>query len=610
MKLLHGMKIRAAVLAALLCLAFAGCASAAWDSEREIMRLKDEVPSMEIYGSNDAVIWLRNDESRLTASGLVERLHATVIMMGEKVPESLKTVRYPVPTGGSLTVEEAAWYNTMTGMKEGDLPVNDERLAGGATVRVVTVPEDTIGRAVVIVTKETRESRNGVSGAVNMAGDLPIWEQNVSVEVPEGTEIFWSGREMREPSESMSGGSVKYSWQVMNQLPWLGEGFVVNERPMLSFSTNVGVLTGIREADELAASVPQLPMPSGIKGDARSAGGRLIARVNSPERTLSGYPADWVRGNDEIPEDGPWTPWEQAFLLHKWLTELGWDSKVWWNAKMYADATSPAAVSLFEGPVLELKAPGASRSSFFAPGIPYGSGRVPLSLVGTELYGDGEKEHKTKKLSDGSASASRLALLWRLKLAADGRAEGKLKVTVTGGWNALLSGSGMPKVEEAAKLVLEKLNFAMLGMHLTPVEVKEEKDGYRMEFNVSCTPGIIHGDSMLLRLPGGVPMRVSEMIGQEDNYTLRFPFTIDQKVRMSMPGGFRLLQEPALKQLGEGSKAVLRESITHWPKRGELLADSLWVVKTREVEGITAQLLREELAATLRWPVLNLPFRK
>ena len=610
MKLLHGMKIMAAVLAALLCLAFAGCASAAWDSEREIMRLKDEVPSMEIYGSNDAVIWLRNDESRLTASGLVERLHATVIMMGEKVPESLKTVRYPVPTGGSLTVEEAAWYNTMTGMKEGDLPVNDERLAGGATVRVVTVPEDTIGRAVVIVTKETRESRNGVSGTVNMAGDLPIWEQNVSVEVPEGTEIFWSGREMREPSESMSGGSVKYSWQVMNQLPWLGEGFVVNERPMLSFSTNVGVLTGIREADELAASVPQLPMPSGIKGDARSAGGRLIARVNSPERTLSGYPADWVRGNDEIPEDGPWTPWEQAFLLHKWLTELGWDSKVWWNAKMFADATSPAAVSLFEGPVLELKAPGASRSSFFAPGIPYGSGRVPLSLVGTELYGDGEKEHKTKKLSDGSASASRLALLWRLKLAADGRAEGKLEVTVTGGWNALLSGSGMPKVEEAAKLVLEKLNFAMLGMHLTPVEVKEEKDGYRMEFNVSCTPGIIHGDSMLLRLPGGVPMRVSEMIGQEDNYTLRFPFTIDQKVRMSMPGGFRLLQEPALKQLGEGSKAVLRESITHWPKRGELLADSLWVVKTREVEGITAQLLREELAATLRWPVLNLPFRK
>lgn len=609
MKRGRGMKIRAAAIAALICLAFAGCAFAAWDSEREIMRLKDEVPSMEIYGSNDAVIWLRNDESRLTASGSVEKLRATVIMMGEKVPEGWKTVRYPVPSGGSLSIEEAAWYNTMTGMKEGDLRVEDETLPGGAVVRVVTVPEDTIGRAVVIVVKETRESKNGVSGTVNMAGDLPIWEQNVSVEVPEGTEIFWSGREMREPEESMSGGRVKYSWQVMNQLPWRGEGFVVNERPMLCFSTAKGVLAGLREADELAASVPQLPLPAAAKGDARLAGGRLIAWVNSPERTLTGYPA-WVRGRGEIPADGPWTPWEQAFLLHKWLTELGWDSKIWWNSKMYADATSPAAVSLFEEPVLELKAPGASRSSYFAPGLPYGTGRVPLSLAGTELYGAGETEHKTKKLSDGSASASRLALLWKLKLAADGRAEGKLDVTVTGGWNALLSGSGMPKVEEAAAVVLEKLNFAMLGMSLMPVEVKEAKDGYKMTFNVSCTPGIIHGDSMLLRLPGGVPMRVSEMIGREDDYTLRFPFTIDQKVRMSMPGGFRLLQDPALKQLGEGSKAVLRESITHWPKRGELLADSLWVVKTREVEGITAQLLREELAAALRWPVLDLPFRK
>ena len=48
-------------------------------------------------------------------------------MMGEKVPEGWKTVRYPVPAGGSLSVEEAAWYNTMTGMKEGDLPVEDRR---------------------------------------------------------------------------------------------------------------------------------------------------------------------------------------------------------------------------------------------------------------------------------------------------------------------------------------------------------------------------------------------------------------------------------------------------------------------------------------------------
>ena len=609
MKRGRGIRIWGAALALVLCLVLNGAAFAAWDSEREIMRLKDEVPSMEIYGSNDAVIWLRSDEAKLSPDGVVERLRATVIMMGERVPDSLKRVAYPVPAGGSLTIEDAAWYNTMTGMKEGDLPVERETLPGGATVYVVTVPDDTVGRAVAIAVTETTKSDGSVSGTINMAGELPIWEQDVSVEVPDGTEIFWKGREMREPTESKLAGSVKYSWSVMNQLPWRGEGFVVNERPMICYSTKEGVLEGIREANALADSVPALPLPS-ITRSGRPSGAQLIAWVNSPERTLANCPPDWVRASGEIPAEGPWTRWEQTFLLHKWLRQLGWDSKLWWNAKMYANAASPATPSLFDEPVLELRSPGTKRPHYFAAGLPYGEGRVPLSLAGTELYSDGENEHRTRKLSIGSASASRLSLLWNLKLADDGRAEGRLDITVTGGWNAMFSGSEIPALEESANVAMEKLNFAMLGMSLTPIEVSEEKNGYRMRFDVSCAPGIIHGDRMLLRLPGGVPMRVSEMIGQEDNYTLRFPFIIDQKVRMSMPSRFRLLQEPSLRQLGEGTRAVLRESITHWPKRGELLADSLWVVKTREVEGMTARLLREELAATLRWPVLDLPFRK
>ncbi len=600
---------KTAALAALLALLSAGGALADWDSESEIARLKKEVPSMEIYEGNDAVVWLRSDESKLSDGGAAERFRATIIMVGEKIPDEIKTMRYPVPAGGTLSVDEAAWYNTMTGMKEGDLPVKKETLQGGSSVYTVTVTDETVGRAVVIAVKERRESQNGISGTVNMAGSLPVWEQSVSVEVPEGTELFWQGRDMRDPSQSKSGGSVKYRWLVMNQLPWLGEGFVVNERPMVSFSTSRGVLEGLREADKLAASVPDLPLPALAGGDARRAGGKLIEWVNSPERTLAGY-GSWVRASGEIPAEGPWTPWEKVFLLHKWLAALGWESKLWWAPKMASDADAPAAVSLFERPVLELKAPGASKFSYFAAGLPYSSKRVPLSLAGTELCAAGETEHRTKKLPDGSASASRLSLLWHLKLKEDGRAEGNLNVAMTGGWNDLLAGDGTLSLEESVPVVFEKLNFAMLGMNLTPLKVEQSEDGCEMRFSVNCTPGIVHGDSLLLRLPGGVPMRVGEMIDRVENYTLRFPFTIEQKVRMSMPRGFRLLQEPALKQLGTDTKAVLRESITHWPKRGELIADSLWVVKKREIEGITAQTLREELGAMLRWPVLDLPFRK
>lgn len=168
----------------------------------------------------------------------------------------------------------------------------------------------------------------------------------------------------------------------------------------------------------------------------------------------------------------------------------------------------------------------------------------------------------------------------------------------------------MPSLNRIGSFLLTRINFAIPGMEVVPTAVEPLASGYKLSFGVKCVPGIIHGGSMLLRLPGGIPLLVSEMIGRERQYTLRFPFVIDQKVRMSMPGGFRMLQMPPLKQLGTGTRAVLKETITHWPKKAELLADSTWVVKSREIDGALAQVLREELAASLRWPVLDLPFRK
>ena len=92
MKRGRGMKIRAAALAAPSLPRLRGMRL-----RRVGQRTRDNAPQRrgcrrwKYTGSNDAVVWLRNDESRLTASGSVERLRATVIMMGEKVPEGWKT---------------------------------------------------------------------------------------------------------------------------------------------------------------------------------------------------------------------------------------------------------------------------------------------------------------------------------------------------------------------------------------------------------------------------------------------------------------------------------------------------------------------------------------
>ena len=586
-------------------------AAYAWNSGDEIARLKKEVPSLETFGENSAVVWLRNNESRMLADGSMETLRCTIVMMGERVPEDWKTLRYPVPANGSLAIEEAAWYNTMTGMKEGSLPVTEEKLAGGAAANVVTVPDDTVGRAVVIVVREKRADRYGVDETINMAGSLPIWEQNVSVELPDGMEIFWIGRDMKEPVITKQNNIQRYRWQVMNQLPWHGEGFVINERPMLSFSSKKGVTQSLRVLNETARSMPSLPLPLSMKGDAARSGAKLIEWVCAPERTLSGYPENWVRPAEQIPPEGPWTPWEQTLLLNKWLASQGWTASLWWEAKMPLDAASPASTTLFAYPILELKQREGAKPSYFRAGLPFTLGRVPSLVAGSEIYGlKNDDEYAAKKLPSGASSDNRLALLWRLKLDEQGKAAGTLDVTVTGGWSDLFSGNAVPSLNRIGAFLMTRINFAIPGMEVVPTAVEPLAAGYKLSFGVKCVPGIIHGGSMLLRLPGGIPLLVSEMIGREKQYTLRFPFIIDQKVRMSMPGGFRMLQTPPLKQLGTGTKAVLKETITHWPKKAELLADSTWVVKSREIDGALAQVLREELAASLRWPVLDLPFRK
>lgn len=597
--------IMAAALIAVLCVP-----ALAWNSQEAVLRLNKEAPSLETFGDTDAVIWLRSSESRMLADGSMDNLRASILMIGEKVPEAWKTIRFPEPEDGTVTIEEAGWFNTMTGLKEGDLPVEKEILKGGAVVNKVTITDDTVGRAVVIVVRTNSHYRFGVDETVNMADSLPIWEQNVSVEFPVGMDIYWCGRDMKEPVISRDGNVQRYRWQIMNQLPWNGEGFVVNERPMLSFSSRKGVAKSLQSLEDLADDVPLLPMPSVAKGDSAHAGMELIKWATARERTLEGYPQNWVRPARTMPDEGPWTRWEQTLLLRKWLTKLGWQTTLWWESKMPLNDDTPASLSIYDSPILALSPSGNSRASYFKAGIPFSFGRTPSTIASIVVYGlEGDEKYIAKKLPSTSASENRLAFLWKLKLDKLGHADGKLELTATGGWSDLISKNEVPELETIGTLVTEEINFAIPGMDIKPISVSPVTGGYKMSFNVSCAPGIVHGKSLLLRLPGGIPLRVSDMIGKEDEYTLRFPFTIDQKVRISMPRGYHLLQEPPLKQLGAGTKAVLKESITHWPKKADLLADSIWVVKRREVDGIMAQVLREELRAALRWPVLNLPFR-
>lgn len=587
-------------------------ATEAWNTGEEIRRLNKEVPAIEGFGGASSVVWLKNNDFRMLNDGTMESTHYYVVLAGEYIPEQVKEIRLPVPHEGSVEILEASWYNPMTSMKEGDLSVSEEKLDGGSTVKKVITPDEAVGRVIVLITRTRHEKRYGIDETIDMAGPLPIWEQNVTAELPEGRELYWSGRDIKDPQVTKSSGQQKFKWTVMNQEKWEGEGFVVYKRPSLSFSSKKGISQSLSAMDDLFKTFPHISIPKTVQtaSDRTKAGLRVMEWIGDPSRKLSGYPHNWVRSPENIPENGPWTPWEQTILLGKWLGSLGWDVKVWWQSSVELDEESPCSNSLWTAPVLELSPPTGGKSEFYQAGQTSAYGVTAPSIAGSLLYRLKDGNAEKKRITSGSPTDHKLEFLWKLDLNETGSAEGTLTITVSGGWTQLMSDGYLPSQSGLSDFVRKRINFAIPGMSLDPLSVEPTKTGYIIDFKVKCVPGIVLRNNLLLRLPGGIPVRAGEMIGKERNYTLRFPFIISQKVRMNMPSGYKMIQTPPLKKLGEGTKAVLRESIIHWPKKAELIADSAWTVKSVTVDDSLGAILKEELAACMRWPVLDLPFRK
>ncbi|NLD06507.1 MAG: hypothetical protein GX672_11595, partial [Synergistaceae bacterium] len=523
----------------------------AWNTSEEVRRLNKEVPSIEGFSGATSVVWLKNDNFRMLNDGTMEDTLYYVVLTGESIPDQLKEMKIPIPARGSVDILEAAWYNPMTSLKEGGLSLSEEMLDGGALIKKIKTPDEAVGRVVVLIVRTKYEKRYGVDETIDMSGPLPIWEQNVTVELPEGRELYWHVRDIKDPAVTKSSGQQKYKWTVMNQAKWDGEGFVVYKRPSLSFSSKKGIDQSLSGMNDFAHTFPSISIPQSISHrDKTKMGLKLMEWIAQPSKQLSGYPRNWVRSPENIPQEGPWTPWEQTFILNKWLKSIGWETKIWWQASMELDKESPGSASLWTAPVLELS-PNGSKTEFYQAGQASAYGVTAPSIAGAFLYRLKDGNYEKKTLSSGSPTDHKLEFLWKLDLNEIGSAEGTLMISVSGGWTQLMSDGYLPLQSGLSDFLRKRVNFAIPGMILEPLSVEPTKTGYKLEFNVKCMPGIVLGDDLLLRLPGGVPSRVGEMIGKENSYTLRFPFVIDQKIRMNMPSGYKMIQSPPVKKLGE-----------------------------------------------------------
>jgi len=580
----------------------------AWNASDEVMRLNKEAPSFDTFGNPAAVIWQKNEEIKMNEDLSTETTKQMIVSFGEKIPASLSVYAAIAPTDGEVQIMQAGIYNPMNGMCEQKLQPSVVELPGGLLIVVVKVPDSARGRAFVVEEKAVRGAKAGIEETISMAAQFPVWEQKVKVTIPTGQQIYWLANELKDPEMGNSGKEKSYFWSVTNQPAWHGTGLVVFQRPYISLTLEPNLRAALLRMDKKAQDYANAGIPAPA-GDAAA----IMKWIDNPSRNEKNLPQYMIRSVKQLPKSGPWTMAERTLLLNGWLCQKGWGSKIWWQAPTVVTEDSTVAEDFWNMPVI-VRAEGKKAVYYHCgQGTPYGT--VSPFLAGTDIYR--AKEHKdkkggteTKEIKAGNPANHKLSMKWNLSLTSAGVADGTLTATAEGAWASLFSNGIVPSKEIAAHLLATRISIAIPGMTLTPVDVKQRESGYRLDFKVHCVPGIAQKKNLLVKLPGGIPEILGELINQNESIIFRFPFMIEQNVRISTPKGYKLYQPDVNRVVGTKKTSQLTEKIRHNDVRNVLEAECVWVVKKLKIDMDDAQLLKQQLGEFLRWPVLNLPFKK
>ncbi|MDR3331518.1 MAG: hypothetical protein LBT08_02715 [Synergistaceae bacterium] len=586
-----------------------------WDIRGEILRLKKEVPSLEAFRGVSGVVWLSAYRYELMPDGSTRKLHKFLILPAgaeddDEDGAEFRVFPHPAELNSTLTVNEAGWYDTDTGERLGDLPVESYN-QNGTRAEIVNFPSVARGRIAAVETVSEIPRRFFMDDVLQMAGDLPIWEQTVDVEVLPGTNLYWEGVGVMPPERWTDDSGERVTWTVTNQPAWHDEGIVERRRPTLIFSLQKGIANGLRGLMSLENSFQAPPLPpvvaSGRSNLSRT--GNSIAKYLSERRLdVVGYEPREVRPAGLMPADGPWTLWERVLIAQKWFKALGWDAKTYWIQRMPVALDGPSSMALWDEPVLRIDQSGG-KEIYFKPGQAVVFGRLDPSLLGAVIYRVDGSGVERPSIPRGSASDHTMIQTWRLEIAENGIARGTLDLTVTGAWlDALLRGSE-PSSADMGPALLGGIKFGVQGLVAEPLSVKSAGSGYMLSYGIKAQLGIASGSDILLRLPGGVPTCFDAVPEGGTKFSFDFPFVFEQHAVISTPVGYRALMLPSVVQNGD-SKAVMAESVVHWAKSRRVEASSAWVVRQVALDGAMSARVSEQLGLARRWSETTIPLRK
>jgi len=580
--------------------------SFAWNGALEVMRLAREAPTTSSFGDVPGMVWLREMRYRLEANGDMVRESRWVVLLGPGVSEEWRTWQIPVPEGGNASVSEAALYSVPLGRLVSPL-LPQEQDRKGVRIVEVRVPPLEEQTALALAYTQVYPRRLNVDDLIWLELDLPQWEQRYVVDVPRNAAFLWGGEGVPGPEKSQAGAGDRYSWLIMNRTAWKGASLLAKERPALAFSLRKGRFESLRPLAELEAI--SIPSPEGnfaraaTMSNGARAGESLLAAMNTEKTLLSGVPWDWVRSAEEIPSEGPWTPWERVLVLKAWLQRVGWKAVVWWLPALPFAEDAPATSRAWLRPVLECTPPNGG--SFYCDlGQNVAAGNVPPSLRGKTLYRAAGLGVESRAVPGGALEEHRLSLEWILSMDQTGMSQGTFDVTVRGGWVDLFSPGGVPEGAQILSLLPRPVGSAFV---FGAPSLQTYSYGYRVSFPVRGVLGIPASGQVLVRMPAVELPWLRALEQEQFPLRLRFPFVVEQKLDLSLPEGYRMLSLPPSRE-GEG-RIALKETLRFSEKRHAVVGETKLVVKAEQIDASMGEALRQFVAAWASWGSKMLPVR-
>ena len=578
---------------------------------QEIKRLVEEAPRLSSYPGKEAVVLSRHLDYRLLADGSMEKRAMWVIVYKGTLPTGWEGWTVPAPEGGSAEIATAALFSIpgLELVRSLDVTENGQGGGKGVSLRVPVTREESL---LILETVQRFPKRLDLDDQIQVQLDFPQWEFRAEVEIPAGTKLHWSGSGAGQPEKKAGLGTERYAWTAQNLPAWEDLPILAGGRPVLGFSLKSGMVSSLESARDLEKSLSPLPpgLASLLSGkDPVKSGFKFLEALGEEKSRNIDLPSDWVRlPSSNAFREGPWTDREATLIALNGLKAMGWAATSWWLSSIPVADGMPAGIIQLGLPVAELTPPGG-KPFLFVRNKSTKVGKTHSSLIGSTLYRLEDGKLVSYTVPAGSAGGNRLSTRWDLKVSETGMAEGKLSITLRGGWDYLLgreSGSTARKGESVARRMLASTPF-LSGMGAP--SVSESGGVFQIQVPVRGLIGIASQKDLLVGFPAaGIPGAGDLLEGTGDK-GLRFPFSISQEFVVRLPAGFRILEDPVMKAKKEGLVAV-EEIFRNRDRKGLVEATQVVSVKSVRLDQKAYEEMKESLFRALRWGANTIPLRK